>query len=136
MIGDLVAVVERETAKLSNRDAWPAILAIAQVRGVSGKCLGEFRKLVWQARGAALAAKRLERAAKKAPAREKSWDKLAVVLSCPESGRPAPTSYARSTRCAAISSSNDERAARWPASRRLQHYLQSLDGCDHLSATD
>ena len=54
VIGDLVALVERETAKLGNRDAWPAILAIAQVRGVSGKCLGEFRKLVWQARNATI----------------------------------------------------------------------------------
>jgi hypothetical protein len=76
VIGDLVALVERETAKLGNRDAWPAILAIAQVRGVSGKCLGEFRKLVWQARNATIDAKRLARAAKKAPARQKGWDRL------------------------------------------------------------
>jgi hypothetical protein len=91
VIGDLVAVVERETAKLGNRDAWPAILAIAHARGVSGKCLGEFRKLVWQARGAALEAKRFARAAKKAPARQKSWDKLVrrVELSRERKTRPA-----------------------------------------------
>ncbi len=76
VIGDLVALVERETAKLGNRDAWPAILAIAQVRGVSGASKGEFRKFVWQARNAAIEAKRLARAATKAPARQKSWDKL------------------------------------------------------------
>ncbi len=45
---------------------------VSQDRGVSAKVLGEFRKLVWQARGAALEAKRFARAAKKAPAREKS----------------------------------------------------------------
>jgi hypothetical protein len=73
---DLVALVERETAKLSNRDAWPAILALAEVRGVTGKSKGEFRKLVWQARSAAIEAKRAERAAKRGAAREQSFAKL------------------------------------------------------------
>jgi hypothetical protein len=90
VIGYLVALVERQTAKLSNAEAWPAILDIAKAEGVSGKGLGDFRKAVWRARGAASEAKRLERAAKKAPAREKSWDKLRrrVELSRARKTRP------------------------------------------------
>jgi hypothetical protein len=76
VIGELVALVERQTAKLSNREAWPAILALAEVRGVTGKSKGEFRKLVWQARSAVIVAKRAEREAKKGPAREASFARL------------------------------------------------------------
>jgi hypothetical protein len=76
VIGELVALVERETASLDNRAAWPAILVLAAAKGVSGASKGEFRDLVWQARTAAIEAKRLARAAGKVAAREKSWVKL------------------------------------------------------------
>ncbi len=75
-LSEMVAVVERETAKLSNRDAWAAILVRLEAHGVSGKSKGEFRKLVWKARGTAIEAQRAERAAKRGAAREQSFAKL------------------------------------------------------------
>ena len=72
VLDGLVAIVEQETAKLGNRDAWRAILARATAHGVSGGGLGAFRDAVWLARGAARDAKRLARAATKDAAREKS----------------------------------------------------------------
>jgi hypothetical protein len=90
MLGELVAIVERETAKLSNREAWLGILVRLEAHGVSGAAKGEFRKLVWKARSAAIEAKRADRAAKKAPAREKSFAKLVrrVELSRERKTRP------------------------------------------------
>jgi hypothetical protein len=77
VLGDLVAIVEQETAKLGNRDAWRAILARATAHGVlGGGGLGAFRDAVWQARAAARDAKRLARAATKDAAREKSLASL------------------------------------------------------------
>jgi hypothetical protein len=89
-LSDLVALVERETAKLSNPEAWPAILVRLEAHGVTGAAKGEFRKLVWKARSAAIEAKRAERTAKKAPAREKSFAKLVrrVELSRERKTRP------------------------------------------------
>jgi hypothetical protein len=89
-LAELVALVERKTAALGNREAWPAILDIAKAEGVTGEGLGEFRKAVWGARGAGRDAKRLARAAKKDAAREKSWAKLLrrVELSRERKGRP------------------------------------------------
>jgi hypothetical protein len=75
-LADLVAIVERQTATLSNAEAWPKILVLAAPKGVTGKSKGEFRDLVWKARTAAIEANRAARAAKKEVAREKSWAKL------------------------------------------------------------
>lgn len=72
VLDGLVAIVEQETAKLGNRDAWRAILARATAHGVSGGG----RDAVWLARGAARDAKRLARAATKDAAREKSLASL------------------------------------------------------------
>jgi len=76
VLDGLVAIVEQETAKLGNRDAWRAILARATAHGVSGGGRGAFRDAVWLARGAARDAKRLARAATKDAAREKSLASL------------------------------------------------------------
>jgi hypothetical protein len=100
VIGDLVALVERETAALSNAEAWSKILELAEARCVTGKTKGQFRDLVWKARTAAIEAKRAERAAKKAPAREKSWAKLCrrVELSRERKDRPDKLRAIRSLR--------------------------------------
>ena len=45
VLDGLVAIVEQETAKLGNRDAWRAILARATAHGVSGGGLGAFGML-------------------------------------------------------------------------------------------